>query len=154
MKLSKQIDKKKRQAAAKKPQVPPPAARRSPWRLLALGLCLLAAAGGSWAVFEYLVWNTLPPALVGKWVVDQGEQEGATFDFYRGGSMVGRVNMQGREGIIKARVRVEGDALFSTTQNPHSGQDETRRQKIKTITATSLVLEDEQGRVLRLSRAD
>ena len=87
-------------------------------------------------------------------MVDQGEQEGATFDFYRNGGMVGRVNLQGREGIIKARVRVEGAALSSTTRNPRSGQDETRRQTIKTITATSLVLEDEQGRILRMSRAD
>jgi hypothetical protein len=67
---------------------------------------------------------------------------------------VGRVNLQGREGVIHARVRVEGQTLFCTTENPYSGQGETRKQTIKTLTATSLVLEDEQGRVLRMSRAD
>jgi uncharacterized protein (TIGR03066 family) len=119
-----------------------------------LAACLLAAAGGTWAVLEFVIWNTLPPALVGKWVVEQGEQEGATFDFYRNGGMVGRVNVKGREGVIHARVRVEGDTLFSTTRNPYSGQDETRKQTIKTLTAVSLVLEDEQGHVLRMSRAE
>jgi hypothetical protein len=68
--------------------------------------------------------------------------------------MQGRINVSGREGIVDARVKVEGDTLFSTTRNPNSGQEETRTQKIKSLTATQLVLEDDRGYTMRMTRAD
>lgn len=145
--------KKQTSAAAQPPaQGPRPGARWRRWLLVgALGLL---AAATTWALFEYVIWNTVPGALVGKWVVIEGDQEGATFDFYRGGTMVGRVNVNGREGIIRARVRVEGTTILSTTQNPHTGQNETRRQKITRLTARELVIEDERGQLLKMERAE
>lgn len=110
-----------------------------------LGLCLLVAAGSSWAVMEMVVWNTLPGDLVGKWVVQGGDQDGATFDFFRNGTMVGRINMRGQEGIVNARVAVEEDQLLLTTQNPMTRSEETRRQTIRSLSATNLVLQDEHG---------
>jgi hypothetical protein len=130
-------------------------AKRPFWhRGLVILLCLVFAGGGTWAVMEYYVFNTLPPELVGKWVVQEGEQEGATFDFFRNGSMRGRINLRGREGIIDARVRVENGTLLSTTRNPNTGANETRTQQIVTLNATSLVLKDDRGQVLRLQRAE
>src|SRR5258708_7271342 len=88
--------------ATKQPKRPPPIPKagavpegRSPWRWAVLGLCLFLTAGGTWAVMELVVWNKLPPQLVGKWAVQGGEQDGATFDFFRNGTMVGRLNMGG-----------------------------------------------------------
>jgi uncharacterized protein (TIGR03066 family) len=120
---------------------------------LLLALCLVLAAVGSWALFEFVIWSRIPAALVGTWVVEEGEQEGATFDFSRNGTMTGRINMQGREGIVNARVRVEGDILFSTTKNPSTGQELTRAQRIQELTDQELVLEDERGQVLKMRRA-
>jgi hypothetical protein len=55
---------------------------------------MLLALGGTWVLFQYIIWNTTPPAL-GEWVAAEGPQEGATFDFHRGGTMVGVVNVGG-----------------------------------------------------------
>lgn len=121
--------------------------------LLFVGI-LAATGGGAWALLEYVVLAKLPPALVGKWVVQGGEQDGATFDFYRNGRMIGHVNVGGREGVIDARVRVEGDGLLTTTRNPRTGQGETRPQTIQELTEKSLVLVDERKQVMRLTRAE
>jgi uncharacterized protein (TIGR03066 family) len=123
------------------------------WRWVAIALILTATAGGSWALLEYVVWAKLSYPLVGKWVVEGGEQDGATFDFYRNGRMLGRVNVGGREGIIEARVRVEDNKLLTTTRNPMTGQDETRPQTIQLLTDESLVLVDEDKMILRMVRA-
>src|SRR5262245_44560949 len=76
--------------------------------LIAIPLLLLAA-GGTWAFFEYVVWNRLPPELVGKWAVVEGPKEykEAVFEFHRSGRMIGYVNYKEMVRIIKAEVRVE-----------------------------------------------
>jgi hypothetical protein len=121
------------------------------WMLVLLAL---AVATATWGVFEFVVWNNLPRELVGKWVVEGGEQDGATFDFFRKGTMVGRINVRGQEGIINARVRVEGQLLYSTTTNPNTRLEVTRSQKILTLSENALVLQDDQGQLLRMIRAD
>jgi uncharacterized protein (TIGR03066 family) len=117
-------------------------------------LVVAVVAGGTWAASEYWLWSPIPSQLVGKWVVEGGEQDGATFDFFRNGDMVGNINLSGRAGIIKARVRVQDNLLFSTTRNPNTDQDETRTQKIITLTERDLILEDDRGQQLKLHRAD
>jgi uncharacterized protein (TIGR03066 family) len=137
-----------------KPPVPP--ARRpllSRWALILLCL-VLAGGGGTWAVTENVIFSRLPLELLGKWVVQGGPQDGATFDFYRNGSMVARLNNNGQEALVKARAAVEGKKLLTTTRNPRSGKDETRTSTIRELTRTSLVLETEQGEVFRMSRAE
>jgi len=131
-----------------------PASKARLRRGLLLVLILAATAIGSWALLEFVILSNIPSSLVGKWVVEGGEQEGATFDFSRNGRMVGRVNVGGREGIIDARTRVEGDKLLTTTLNPLTGQDETHAQIIKVLTDRKLVLVDENKQVLELSRAE
>lgn len=118
----------------------------------ALGVVALCALA-TWAVFEYVVWNKLPSDLVGKWVVEGGPQDGATFDFYRNGTMLGRVNANGMEALVQATVRVEGIVLYSTTINPRTKSAETREQTIEVLTDDTLVLKDGQGGRLRLVRA-
>jgi hypothetical protein len=49
---------------------------------------------------------------------------------------------------------VEDRKIYSTTTNPNTGQDETRVLTIHTLTARNLVVEDEQGQVLKMERAD
>jgi uncharacterized protein (TIGR03066 family) len=140
----------------RKPQPRPEAAPRGAfswrWPLVILGMLVVAAS--TWALFEFVVWNTLPANLVGKWVVTGGTQDGATFDFYRNGTMVGNINAEGRTGIINASVRVEDNQLLITTVNPNTGRNETKTQTIKTLTATQLILLDEQGETYTLERAE
>ena len=119
-----------------------------------LVLCLLVAGSGTWAIMEFVVWNKLPSALVGKWVVVGGEQDGATFDFFRNGTMQGRINMGGNEGIINAHVAVEENTLFITTHNPRNGREETKKHVIQTLNARELVLQDDRNNTFRMERAD
>jgi uncharacterized protein (TIGR03066 family) len=135
-----------------------PQIRKSPPRLSLRGmliavLCALVAFGGTWAFFELVVWNTVPAELVGKWVVTEGQQEGATFDFFRGGTMVGTVNVGGNEATVNARIRVEDKKIFSITMNPNTGRDDTRVLTIRSLSATDLVIEDAESGVLKMVRA-
>ncbi|MFO0866618.1 MAG: hypothetical protein U0744_18590 [Gemmataceae bacterium] len=132
---------------------PVPTASTGSRRLILVAL-VLGAAFGTWALLEFVIWNHIPGALVGKWVVEGGPQDGATFDFLRNGTMTGRINLQGREGIVRAGVRVEGNILYSTTTNPHTGASETRQQTIEELSRETLILKDGQGARLRLVRAD
>lgn len=118
--------------------------------LIAVGVCL-----ATWALFEFVIWSQLPSRLVGKWSVVSGpaEYEGAVFDFYRNGTMEGRVNLKGDLGIIKAKVRVEGDKIHSTSKHPKTGEEKTQVQIIRSLTDTELVVEDEQGKLMKLQRA-
>ncbi|MBM4068482.1 MAG: hypothetical protein FJ271_05995 [Planctomycetes bacterium] len=105
-------------------------------------LCLLIAGTATWAFCELVIWNVLPPELIGKWVViEPGDQDGATFDFYRNGSLEARLNNQGNEFILNARVALDGKVLLTTTQNPSTGRDETRKSIIRELTENSLIVE-------------
>jgi hypothetical protein len=129
------------------------------WAILAL--CVVLAFGGSWAVFEgtwavleFFVWAKLPPELVGKWVVEGGEQDGATFDFSRNGTLEAHLNNRGQEHILKAKVAVEDKKLLITTQNPHTKLDETRACIMRELTQNRLVVEFEKGEVFKMARAN
>src|SRR4051794_35700077 len=149
---------KSKQKPPKKHQprpAPRPTAAAGSWkRPLVLALVALLTAGGVWAFCEFYLWNELPGAIVGKWVVTEGPQEGATFDFYRSGAMRGRINVNGDEAIVKASVRIEERKLYATTAHPKTGEELTRVQVIRVLSATKLVLEDEQGKLLKMERAD
>jgi uncharacterized protein (TIGR03066 family) len=132
----------------------PPRVSAAPWRWAMLALCLLLTAGGTWAVFEFSIWSRIPHVLVGKWVVQGGEQDGATFDFYRNGTMRGRINVRGKEGIIDGRVRVEGDSFLVTTRNPRTRRDEVQVLKIEQLTRTRLDVKDPRGVVMRMEKAE
>jgi uncharacterized protein (TIGR03066 family) len=102
-----------------------------------------------------VVWNALPAELVGKWVVTTpGPQEGATFDFFRSGKMIGRVNQAGKLHIIEATVRVEDNNIYSTTRHPQTGRETTVAQTICTLTARDFVVEDAKGIRMAMKRAD
>jgi uncharacterized protein (TIGR03066 family) len=144
-----------RQAGAKPPtQKPTGRARTSLWTFAALAALCLLVAGGTWAVLEFVVWNTIPSELVGKWEVSGGPQDGATFDFYRGGKLVGRLNEGGMLRVLDATVRVEDDKIYSTTRHPKTGQELTTVQTIRSLTARELVVEDEKGNRMNMRRIE
>ena len=149
MKLSTKIAKLMQERAKRIPPRPAPQkARKSTRRRKALiAICVLLAAGGSWAVLEFLVWSRLPPELVGNWQVQDGPMKGGSFDFSRNGNLEISSN-QGH--VVKARVAVQGKNLLTTTKNPSTSREETHASIIQQLTADSLILELEQGDVLRM----
>ena len=123
-------------------------------RIILLGFGMLLAFGATWALMEFVVWNKLPSALVGKWVVKDGEQEGATFDFFRDGRMIANINNRGNHDIINAQVTVDGELLLITTQHPVTKAEMTKKFLVKTLSANYLVLDDEQKVTWRMERAN
>lgn len=122
------------------------------WAVLAI--CFLLAASATWGFFEFVVWNALPPELVGKWVVvEPQKQDGATFDFFRNGTLEAHLNNDGTEFVLKARVAVRDKILFTTTQNPSTGRDETRKSIIRELTKDSLIVEFEKSESWKMMRA-
>lgn len=121
------------------------------WSLIVL--CVVLAGGATWAAFEFVILSKLPNELVGKWVVVGGKQDGATFDFSRGGRMVARLNNNGQEATIDAALAVEGSTLLVTTQHPQSKVADTRKIKIVELTDSKLILQDEQGDLWKMDRA-
>jgi hypothetical protein len=56
-------------------------------------------------------------------------------------------------GKIYATIRVDGNKLFSTTRSK-AGQEHTAVFVIRTLTARELVVEDKQGELIKMKRAD
>ncbi len=129
----------------------PPAPRWLTGWVLPL-LCVAAAAVATFFLFNNVLLTRLPRAMLGKWVVTEGEMKGAVLEFFRDGTMFAAVDMKGKAGLIKARVAVDGDTLQSTTVNPLTRREETDIQTIVTLTDTHFAIEDRKGNVIRMER--
>jgi uncharacterized protein (TIGR03066 family) len=115
-------------------------------------VCVALSAAATFAVCEYLLLSKVPRALLGKWVVAEGELEGATLEFFRDGTMRLRFSKEGKQLDDTVKIRTEDKTLWSTTRNPMTGKVETASQTIVSLTDSQCVLEDEKGTVLRLDR--
>jgi uncharacterized protein (TIGR03066 family) len=115
-------------------------------------LCVAVSGAATFALLEYVILSKVPRALLGKWVVAEGELEGARLEFFRDGTMTLKLSKGGKEWDTTAKVRTEDNTLWSTTTNPVTGQVETAAQTIVALTDTRCVLEDGKGAVLKLER--
>ena len=129
----------------------PGSVRAWPRRMLTAAAFILMVAA-TFALFHFVILTRVPHAMLGKWLVVGGEMDGATLEFSRDGSMLGIVNMQGKEGKIKAQVEVEGERLSITSANPFTKQAVTDTQTIRALTDDQFVIEDRKGTVLRMER--
>jgi uncharacterized protein (TIGR03066 family) len=109
--------------------------------LLIVGL----TAGAAFAVFLLVLPGRIPTELVGRWSVVEGDLRGATFEFHRDGTMIGRFRTGGKEGLIEGQAEVIDRTLHTTTRNPFTGNAETGRQTILRLTETEFVTEDSKG---------
>jgi len=142
----------KRQKLTQQQGTPQQAQKRSWLRWAVPLLCLLISAGGTFALFEFVILSRLPRAMLGKWLVIEGEMEGATAEFSRKGTTIWKVNMKGKEAIIKGRVEVDEKTMRITTTNPMTNEPVTDTQTILTLTENQLVIEDQKGTVIKMER--
>jgi hypothetical protein len=111
--------------------------------------------GGTWAFAEFVLWNKLPPELVGKWEVYDGkDMQGAIFDFSRFGSLEARLPSPdpNKTNVLQGSVTVEDKKLLITTRNPNTKLDETRTCVIRELTVTTLIVEFDKGEVFKMHR--
>lgn len=142
----------KRQKLTQQQGTPKQAPKRSWLRWAVPLLCVLVSGGGTFALFEYVILSKLPRELLGKWVVIEGEMEGATAEFSRNGTTIWKVNMKGKEGIIKGRAEVDGETMRIMTTNPMTKEPVTDTQTILTLNENQLVIEDQKGTIIKLER--
>lgn len=135
-------------------RLPTPAASTSPMRWLLVCIGVLLTAGATWAFMEFVVWNVLPPELVGKWEVVQGppEYREAEFEFYRNGKMVGHLNENENLRIMNAQVRIDGNKIYITTTRPSTGEEHVSVQTIRTLNDKEFVVADERGAIMKMMR--
>jgi hypothetical protein len=163
MKLSSRLEQLKRQRQTRQtaPGSAGPQGGKGPRRrwtritlCLILPLGLLLAVVGTWAVLEFVLWNQVPAALVGTWQVTEGPMAGGTFTFSRRGTVAIHAHGEGTNFAVNARVVVAGKVLLTVSQDPQTGQEQTRKSTIQELTASSLVLRLENGEVLRMARKE
>jgi hypothetical protein len=143
---------KLKQQKQRKPATPGPNPQRGRaggprWVWVALALLLLAGAG-TWAVLEFVIWNKVPPELVGTWEVQTGSLAGGTFEFSRDGAL----RMRHLKADVKWRVTVDGKTLQMTTHGAHTKEERTQGGVIQELTPHSLIIELEKGEALKMVR--
>jgi hypothetical protein len=116
------------------------------WAWIVLGLLVIGA--GTLAVFEFVIWNKVPAALVGMWDVSSGSLAGGTFEFHRDGTM----RMKHKTADVLWQVTVDGKNFQMTTRSPVTGMETAQRGIIQELTPNSLVLELERAEVLKMVR--
>ncbi|MCI0461454.1 MAG: hypothetical protein L0Z62_31270 [Gemmataceae bacterium] len=130
---------------------------RTSWRGRLLkgtaALLVIALVGGAtYALFHLVLWARIPNQMAGKWLVHEGELHGATLEFFRNGTMVGTVNLDGRKATIQGKVEVEGDKLHITSIHPLTKKQHTDTQTIRSLTDSEFILVDRKGTVIRMER--
>jgi uncharacterized protein (TIGR03066 family) len=141
-------------AGSPKSAVGQQAPRGSSWlpKGLLIVFCVLLVAGGSFALFEFVLPGKIPPELAGEWRVVGGELDGMTMEFKRNGSMTGRAVVNGKVNEMEGEAEVSGTTLRTTTMNPMTGKSETGTQTIVTLTKTELVTADAKGTRITMVR--
>jgi hypothetical protein len=123
----------------------------SGWVLVVL--LLIVAGLGTLTFFEFWVWTKVPPALAGLWEISDGPGKGSTFEFSRNGQMEFIPNV-GKGRSRKARVLVRDKTLVILETDPRTGEDMRLKNTIRELTATTLILELENGDVLKMVRLE
>jgi hypothetical protein len=119
-----------------------------------LGLCLMLAGIGTLAVFEFFIWNKIPPQLVGLWEIQEGPQKDSTFEFFRNGTMEVHLTGNKKEDAHKTQVTVRDRTLVETKKSLFTREEKTNKSLIRELTANTLILEPEKGEVLKLVRIE
>ena len=89
--------------------------------------------------------------IVGTWEAVEGQvPPGSTVEFTRDGKLKATVKAEDKAFTIEGTYKVEGDALKATYK--HDGEEKTHASRIKTLTGTRLVLEDQDGKVSEFKR--
>jgi hypothetical protein len=121
-------------------------------RWLGAVLLLLLSAGITFAVGEHLLLPRLPPLMLGKWVVVEGQYAGSTVEFFRDGSMLSALNKDRATEKIQGEVRVEDTSLWVTTRDGLTGKSTTDALTVLELSPLQFVTQDEGGNLLLMKR--
>ncbi len=114
-------------------------------------LYVLAAAVVTVAVLESMLGD-LHPLMLGKWLIVEGENQGATIEFARDGTMVLALKQNGNEIAFDGSVQMEGDGFRVTLVDPTHGFKVTHEQTILELTELRFIVQDQQGELIKMTR--
>jgi hypothetical protein len=154
MKLSARLNEIMQQKRAEEAHRERDRIRLAPRIWVLLGLSLALAAVGTMFVFDFFVWNKIPPALVGYWEVQEGPQKDGTFEFFRNGTLEVRLPAKKKDILHKTQVSVHDRTLVMTTKDPISREETNNEGIIRELTANTLILVLEKGDVLKMVRIE
>ena len=135
----------KKRPARQAESAPSKLTSRRSWRWLKVLLVLIAVAGSTFALFEFVLIARVPPELVGRWQVIDGPFRTMTMEFQRDGTMTGRAVIDGQERELEGTASMRGNKLTTTTTNPFTGKRDSATQTVLSLTDTEFVTVDEQG---------
>jgi hypothetical protein len=134
------------QRAKATPSAPPRRQRPARRWLAALVLvgCFLGAGFATFALFEFAL-TRVPSALVGKWIVRGGMQDGVTLEFRHNGAFRALVNRGGQVADVEGRAEADEKFVHLFSVNPLTGKEEAKTHLLNMLTDKELVLEDPTG---------
>jgi hypothetical protein len=125
---------------------------RSSRRWMSYFAALVVVATASFYLVLNFVLPKVPGEFAGKWLVEGGPMGSAELQIQRSGSFVARV--PGKEEFVEGRVEVHEKSLRFITVNPFTNKEDAKQQRIKQLSAQEMILEDPQGKVMRLVRRE
>jgi hypothetical protein len=123
-------------------------------RWASLVLVLTLGAAGSFYVFDRFLLAKIPTALVGKWGVDGGVQDGATLELNRNGTYRATVNLHGSEGIVTGRLEASAKSLTFISVHSTTGEEKSLRKTVVQIGKEEMTLREPSGEIMKLVRLD
>src|SRR5262245_59609599 len=92
--------------------------------------------------------------IVGTWELAKAGEEmpsGSTFEFTKDGKMKINIKVGEQPVSVQGTYKVEGDTL-STSGKGTDGKEKTEKSKIKKLTDTTLILEDDKGKEVEFKK--
>jgi hypothetical protein len=103
--------------------------------------------------FEAMFLSDIPPLLQGKWVITEGELEGAILEFFKDGTMKGSARVGGEVRSLQWNVTMNGDDRFRITVGEETrGLISVEEQTILELSSRYFKFQDSQGKVTKLTR--
>jgi hypothetical protein len=122
----------------------------STWLLL--GLCLAVAGLGTAAFRDYR--TRIPRELIGLWEVEDGPQKLSTFEFFADGTLEVQRQYKSKFASQKVQIAVIDKTLVTITKTALTKEETKSDSIIRELTADTLILELENGDVLKMVRIE
>jgi uncharacterized protein (TIGR03066 family) len=112
----------------------------------------LGSIGGTIAVCEWFFVGAIPSLLQGKWLVVEGELEGATLEFLKDGTLIGSLPTGGKEASFEGTVHMQGDGFRFRLKASFPDIAVAKDHTILDLTDQQLVIQGGDGEVLKMTR--
>lgn len=94
----------------------------------------------------------LPGLMLGKWIVKGEDMDGSMLEFSNDGTLHGEFRINDKLAVLKGTIQVDNKVLRCTTVNPKTNMEETNALTIIILTKTQFIVEDKEGKRIKMER--